>query len=128
MRLADLLYLLSAPALFLAGGITENCATWAFRQRIMKGGKVLVRRSHFADRLLPEYHRKGMRYWIAKQVPHFAWADDDGWIWQYTVKPEWEARWKHRSLLLAWAALWFYDGQVVQGDAELGERINMREK
>lgn len=105
---------------FLLGGVTENCFTWALRQRLTKGGRLLVRRSHFADGLLSVAQRRGPGYWLARQVPHFLWADERGDIWQYTVKPAWEQRWRGRPLILAWLALWFYDGQVVQGDSELG--------
>jgi hypothetical protein len=119
----DLIYLLLAPALFLAGGVTENCATWAYRQRLMKGGRVLVRRSHFADELLPPEHRRGVRYWLAKQVPHFCWLSPSGEIWQYTVKAEWREKWRQKSLFFAWAALWWYDGEIVQGDDECAARM-----
>jgi hypothetical protein len=123
VNITDALYLISAPVLFLAGGITENCATWAIRQRVLRGGRVLVRRSHFADELLPPAHRRGVRYWLARQVPHYAWADSDGYVWQYTVRDEWRAKWQQKSLLLAWLALWFYDGHVVAGDVEFGDRV-----
>ena len=107
-------------AVFIVGGITENCMTWAVRQRMTKGGTLLVRQSHFADELLSEEQKTGFGYWLAKRVPHFLWADKNGDVWQYTVKPAWQERWKGKPLFLAWLALWFYDGQVVQGDAELG--------
>jgi len=116
-----LLHLLLIPLVFVVGGITENCLTWAARMRLFYGGKILVRKSLFADDVLPEDKRSGFGYWLAKQVPHFLWADVDGHIYQYTVKDDWREKERGLGLFGAWLALWFYDGQVVKGDSVLGD-------
>ena len=105
----------------IVGAISENCLTWAVRQWFLNGGKVLIRRSLFADEL--QRATDPFLYWLANQVPHFLWADRDGKIWQYTIKPEKKEAWRQKSVFGAWLELWFYDGYVVQGDKILGDSI-----
>lgn len=106
---------------FFAGSVLENCMSWAVRQRLLRGGKLLSRRSHFAEQWLAPERRTGPLYWLVRHIPHFAWADPAGVIWQYTVTEEWKDECKQMGIVRAWMDLWIYDGQVVQGDPDLGE-------
>ena len=106
------LFLLLIPV-FIAGSVMENCMSWAIRQRLLKGGALIIRSSRFADELLTEDKRDGFLYWLARRIPHFLWKDESGDVWQYTVTEEWRDRWRGKGLLAPWFALWFYDGQVL---------------
>lgn len=117
-----MIYLPLLVVMFVAGGVTENCLSWAVRKRILCGGKLATRPSHFADDCLAIDKRKGFAYWLAKKVPHVLWISPEGEIWQYTVTDEWRKVLNGKPLFAAWLALWFYDGHVVHGDDEL-ERI-----
>ena len=108
---------------FVFGGLTENCLTWAARQCWREGGTMLMRPSSFADDTLPERHRKGIGYWLAKRVPHFLWRTPEGSIMQYTVTPEGRQAEERGSkgLFAAWSRIWFYRGHVVAGDEYTGD-------
>jgi len=106
----------------IGGLLTENCLTWAARNCLLQGGKLICRPSTFADDTLPSQHRKGLGYWLAKRVPHFLWQTPEGAVMQYTVSPEGRQAEERGSkgLLAAWARIWFYRGHVVAGDDYCG--------
>ena len=116
------LFLIGLKLGFVFGGLTENCLTWAARQYLANGGCLLCRRSTFADDTLPERHRKGFGYWLAKRVPHFLWRTPEGSILQYTVTPEGRQveQQQGSGLFRSWLRIWFYDGHVVAGDTHDG--------
>ena len=110
-------------ALFFAGSITENCATWAVRKRLFHGGRLRIRPSGFADDVFPPERRRGWLYGLFKRVPHFLWESPDGGITQYTVKASDRMKMRGRFAVLAWLRLWFYDGEVVPGEALPGDTV-----
>ena len=94
---------------------SENCLSWAVRKGNRHGGRLLMRRSTFADDTLPEKYRKGFVYWLACRVPHFVWETPDGTLLQYTVSKE-GRQWEDgmpTNVFGVWTRIWHFDGWVV---------------
>lgn len=115
------LYLSLLIIFFLAGSVVENCLTWAIRQKILFGGKILYRKSIFYNDAIEGKDKSLFLYKVLKIIPHFVWVDKENNIWQYSVKESWKKGWFSRSFLGIVIALLYYDGEIKKGDPVFGD-------
>lgn len=93
----------------------RNCLSYAVSKWWREGGYVVIRRS-----LAWELFGVAKRPWYSPArlvviVPHFLHVSRDGRMTQYVPTPEQVAEHK-QCLLRFWLSLFFFRGQVVEGD------------